>query len=359
MLRLRANINNLFIFINYNENILLNTGDIMAKRSVLDNKLKILQLINQNGAISRVDIAKMLGFTKSAITIVTNEMVNEKLIYEKNIVINKSQKNVRGRKKILLDVNENFKLVLGIVLEKDRLTVGITNLFGQTVDVNSVQISKTMVSDISAIAYEMVSEILSVNWVEKENILGIGAAITSDAIEHFNENAVQNCCQIFKKALSRYFEYEITVNHFTYSVAISQKVYKALTSKDIEDYIIIRKSHMIESKIVIDGKIGDSLGENLSWFENLENFVGEDDGRRLQRAINMIKIILNPNKIFIFTDINNETLDNLKNDKTVKVFSKNFEEKYYSNLKVVNDSIKTTVHVFATALAVSDYFYRY
>ncbi len=355
-----TNINILFIFKRYNGYINIFAGDVMAKRANDDNKLKILQLINIHGATSRVDIAKMLGFTKSAITIVTNEMINEKLIYEKNIEVNKSQKSIRGRKKILLDINENYKLVLGVVLEKDRLTVGITNLFGQTVAVSSAQISKGENIDIAAKTHQIASEIMAVNWIESDSILGVGVAITLDACEHFGKDmSMSKCCDTLNKALCRYFEYPVFVMHFTYTMALAQKMYKILSPDSIQSYVMIRNSHEIESKIVLDGKISDRDGENLDWFSKLSDIKKIDNEEKFFQTILTIKTMLNPKKIFISTDINSDKIKRVLDDETVELFTKNFEEKFYANFLVPKDSIKTSLHVFASSLVVYESFYEY
>ena len=46
------------------------------------NRLQILRVVHENGAISRVDIASQLQLTRAAVTIITNEMISEGVLQE-------------------------------------------------------------------------------------------------------------------------------------------------------------------------------------------------------------------------------------------------------------------------------------
>lgn len=47
------------------------------------NKLLLLGELRRTGATSRVDLAAKLGFTKSAVTLLTNELLEEGVLLEK------------------------------------------------------------------------------------------------------------------------------------------------------------------------------------------------------------------------------------------------------------------------------------
>ena len=79
--------------------------------------MQILKLLRNEGPTSRIDIARKIGITKAAVTIITNEMIEQGIIYEKGEQLPKGNKIPRGRKKILLDVNPTYKMGMGLVVD--------------------------------------------------------------------------------------------------------------------------------------------------------------------------------------------------------------------------------------------------
>ena len=98
------------------------------------NRTEILKLITRYGAMSRIDIAHNLKLTRAAVTIITNEMIEQGLLYEKGEQKSAGEKASRGRKKILLDIHENYRFSFGVVIDQTKLHIGLANLKGQTLD---------------------------------------------------------------------------------------------------------------------------------------------------------------------------------------------------------------------------------
>ena len=68
------------------------------------NRMQILRVIRESGPISRVDVASALEITRAAVTIITNEMIDQGIITEIGEYKHTSEKAPRGRKKILIDI---------------------------------------------------------------------------------------------------------------------------------------------------------------------------------------------------------------------------------------------------------------
>ena len=102
-----------------------------AKRK---NEIEVLNFLRVSGPRPRVDIAEEICLTKAAVTTLTNNMITAGYLVEKGELLTEEQKHQRGRRKILLDVNENYQLAFGAVIERDELYIGLTNLFGQVLD---------------------------------------------------------------------------------------------------------------------------------------------------------------------------------------------------------------------------------
>ena len=71
------------------------------------NRMQILKVVREQGPISRVDISAILGITRAAVTIITNEMIDQHILEEVGEEpVNPSGEVRKGRRKILLDINE-------------------------------------------------------------------------------------------------------------------------------------------------------------------------------------------------------------------------------------------------------------
>ena len=83
-----------------------------------NNKLTILRLLNANGAMSRKDIAILLKLTPAAVTILCNEIIKDGMIVEKGEV---EEEKRAGRKKMLIDINHQYKYIIGINIARPYL----------------------------------------------------------------------------------------------------------------------------------------------------------------------------------------------------------------------------------------------
>ena len=83
------------------------------------NRMQVLKILKQRGPTSRIDIAGTLELTRAAVTIITNEMIEQGIIAEIGEYKHTTEKAPRGRKKILIDINHHYKFALGVVIEED------------------------------------------------------------------------------------------------------------------------------------------------------------------------------------------------------------------------------------------------
>ena len=77
--------------------------------------------------ISRSDIAQRVQLTRASVTIITEELINDGLVYEAEMV-----RNGRGRSPVLLMINAEGARFGGINIKREYIEVGIVNLVGDT-----------------------------------------------------------------------------------------------------------------------------------------------------------------------------------------------------------------------------------
>lgn len=157
------------------------------------NRMQILRLLKQRGPISRIDIANTLELTRAAVTIITNEMISKGIIHEIGELHSVNKKAPRGRKKILIDINQNYKFVLGVLIDNDMISVGISTLSGAVLDKRNLDIKSDITyKEIVDFIIESIDSILLDNCLKLDEILGIGFGVFPGMYENAGVEISEN-----------------------------------------------------------------------------------------------------------------------------------------------------------------------
>lgn len=157
------------------------------------NRMQILRLLKQRGPISRIDIANTLELTRAAVTIITNEMISKGIIHEIGELHSVNKKASRGRKKILIDINQNYKFVLGVLIDNDMISVGISTLSGAVLDKRNLDIKSDITyKEIVDFINESIDSILLDNCLKLDEILGIGFGVFPGMYENAGVEISEN-----------------------------------------------------------------------------------------------------------------------------------------------------------------------
>lgn len=142
------------------------------------NRMQVLKILKQRGPTSRIDIAGMLELTRAAVTIITNEMIEQGIIQEIGEYKHVTEKAPRGRKKILIDINHHYKFAVGVTVEEDIVSIGLSTLAGDVLDKRNLGIKPTTERrEIFEFVEKSIKEVLADNCLDRESILGIGIGI--------------------------------------------------------------------------------------------------------------------------------------------------------------------------------------
>lgn len=142
------------------------------------NRMQVLKILKQRGPTSRIDIAGMLELTRAAVTIITNEMIEQGIIQEIGEYKHVSEKAPRGRKKILIDINHHYKFAVGVTIEEDVVSVGLSTLAGDVLDKRNAAVDpSTDKRDIYEFVEKAIREVMADNCLDRSSILGIGFGI--------------------------------------------------------------------------------------------------------------------------------------------------------------------------------------
>lgn len=142
------------------------------------NRMQILRVIRESGPISRVDVASALEITRAAVTIITNEMIEEGVLVEIGEAPVNTEKLQKGRRKILIDINVNSRFALGATVDEKEVSVGLTNLNSEILDKASMIIDeRTTSKDIINYIIKTCNEMVENSCLTKEKILGLGVGV--------------------------------------------------------------------------------------------------------------------------------------------------------------------------------------
>lgn len=142
------------------------------------NRMQILRIIKEYGPISRVDVASALEITRAAVTIITNEMIEEGVLVEIGEAPVNTEKLQKGRRKILIDINVNSRFALGATIDEKEVTVGLTNLNSEVLDKSSMEIDdRTTSKDIINYIIKASNTMIENSALTKDNILGLGVGV--------------------------------------------------------------------------------------------------------------------------------------------------------------------------------------
>lgn len=139
------------------------------------NKSAILSLLNSQGAMSRKDIAKVVGLTPAAVTLLCTEMIEDGMLLEKGEL---QEEKRAGRKKILVDINYVYKCVIAVNIEAIYTQITISNLQGTALAHKKIRTNAEAKPEkfLNEVAKES-KVLLWENQKKQEDILGVGICI--------------------------------------------------------------------------------------------------------------------------------------------------------------------------------------
>lgn len=148
-----------------------------------ENRRQILRVINEKAPISRVDIAAELHLTRAAVSILVNEMLGEGILTELGEA-EPVQGAKKGRRKILLDLNETARFAVGIYLDTKGVCIGLTTLRFHTLDKTWFPCNAALRStELVTLIRHAFSAMLLNSCLCKEQLVGVGVGVMPSMFE--------------------------------------------------------------------------------------------------------------------------------------------------------------------------------
>ncbi|MCA1010831.1 ROK family transcriptional regulator [Halobacillus halophilus] len=137
------------------------------------NRSIILNMIREEGPISRAEIAKKTRLTPPTVSNIVKELIHTQFVIETTQGMSKG-----GRKPTLLEINADQFYTLGIDVGTFHMKFVVTNLFGDLKDVTSLPIGNYPENeDILSIMKQGIQELLYSGSNDPDKFLGIGVGM--------------------------------------------------------------------------------------------------------------------------------------------------------------------------------------
>ncbi|GLC29434.1 ROK family transcriptional regulator [Clostridium omnivorum] len=231
------------------------TGKNMATVK-LQNRQSILNILKNYGAISRADIAKKLNLTPAAITIIVNDLVKEGVIQEVGQLEEEDKRS--GRKKVLIDINYDFKYVIGINIESDYINIGVSNIKCETkvfkrFPIGEVKIPEEFLENVASYCMNML-------WKEnilKEDILGVGVGIVGHVEDE--QGISKQAFGLWKKSvpikkiLEKHLGIPVVVGNNVRTLALGELDYNS--KANVDNMMFIKYGPGIGAALIINNEL--------------------------------------------------------------------------------------------------------
>lgn len=239
-----------------------------------ENRASILKALKKNGMMSRKDIANIVQLTPAAVTILVNEMIKEGIINEAGELEEDDKR--AGRKKILIDINYNYKYVLGINIEAEYINIGIANINGDIIADTSWPTSMGLEMKPDEFLGMIADKCVNLFWKEnvlKESILGVGVGIVGlvDKNSGISKHAYGLWKQsvLVKVILENILGLPVVVDNNVRALAVAEMDYKS--EQNISDMLFVKYGPGIGSTMIVEkniyygannkaGEIGHTIG---------------------------------------------------------------------------------------------------
>ncbi|RHW42885.1 ROK family transcriptional regulator [Neobacillus notoginsengisoli] len=138
------------------------------------NKKKVLNCIRDHSPISRAEIAVKARISKPTVSMLVDDLIQEKLIFEKGIGESSSQ---GGRRPIQLYFNEKAFFIIGTDIGGTKVKTTICDLGGNIVASCSFKTVQYLKSGLLKQIAKEIDAMIDKNSIDRSKILGMGAGV--------------------------------------------------------------------------------------------------------------------------------------------------------------------------------------
>ncbi|SER47756.1 Sugar kinase of the NBD/HSP70 family, may contain an N-terminal HTH domain [Gracilibacillus ureilyticus] len=224
------------------------TGDGAYIKKI--NRQYILKVIYEEVKISRANLAKVTGLNKATVSVQVNDLINDELICE-----TREEHNVVGRRPILLSINESAAFFLGIDLDYDYILFNITNLKGDTVKYEKIELNTDIYEEIADLVANRIKHYeQEYSWAKfglAQTYIAVHGTVSTDEVIHFIPTYQWRDKDLKDDLIQKGINY-LHVENNANLAAYAERVFHYHTSDNL---ILLNLSSGIGSGIIINGEL--------------------------------------------------------------------------------------------------------
>lgn len=213
------------------------------------NKNLIIKLVITRAPISRIELSKITGLTKMAVTNIVGDLIEEGLIHEVGL----SDTNA-GRKPIFLDIVEKSRVIIGVYISRDSICCIAGDLKGNIICENTTILD----NDNNISLMKKLTKLIDKTKKRLDNIIGIGISCIGPL--NAKEGVILNPPNFFDienldiaSQLKKKYNIPVFIDNDMNTSALAEKYFGK--AKNIDNFIYIGVTNGIGAGIIANNRL--------------------------------------------------------------------------------------------------------
>ena len=211
---------------------------------------QILERVMKNPKVSRTDLANQLELTPAAISKAIKKLIGQGIIIE-----NEYLRSTGGRPRMTLNVNKEYKKIIGINLGVGFMNMVVSHLDGEIIQIRQRKFAFKTQEKVLELLYEGISEVIEKFGVK--SIIGMGLA-THGLVDrkkgtvifspHFKWKKLE-----IRKELEKKFNLRVIVENDVRAMLTAEHMYGC--AGNMKNFMMLYIRNGVGSAIFLNGKI--------------------------------------------------------------------------------------------------------
>lgn len=212
------------------------------------NKLKVLEFIKENSDISRVELAKKLGYSPAGVGKIVDFLLEKKLILEMG-----EKKSTGGRRATTLVINKsNFGKILGVYFAPKFAVLSIGNIDGEIINNSRVEYKEEFWNFFEKVEQEIKEILEKIEGIEIISVVINGLVDSKNGVVKFSPH--YNIKNIdLKKEWNKKYKKNIFVENDVRAMAMTEKIFGSC--KKNKNYVVLNFDEGVGGSLFLEDKI--------------------------------------------------------------------------------------------------------
>ncbi len=305
-----------------------------------ENRSLIIKCINDNGPLSRKDIAELTGLTAASVTQITTQLIADKILLEAGSV-HDSAGNA-GRKKVLLDINASLYYIISVNIESEDTYIAICNVKGDAVsDITCLPTDSSIEPEafLSLISQEVTTLINKLPKPAQKRLkcVSVGVPGIVDKPNGISVHAygIWDREVDIRSLLSKELNLEIMVENNVNAFATAEIMYG--TGRHYDSLLVIKWGPGVGSTIVVDNNVYEGRHGKTA---ELGHFIVEKDGKKCSCG----------RRGCLETKVSFREISKIINSRNQSLDSGNFEKAFLTAPDNVRAKLDDAIDIFARCI---------